>query len=392
MSNPISKATEPPLIVAPDADLRVLFNLPPDVQIEFRGSPILALDQRFNNATASTQYLSHELVRERFFYTLPPALWEAICQKIGENRFDSQLVEMERKLGRMCGDHSASVGLWRGQILPFAHLHSLPPLQIDAADFDSSANPKNQAHADHIARVAQQHLEGPARVSRAYLGWLLTNRQFLEEHDALLATWEPMIRRWGFHSLGLAITPFVPENGETELADWQPFNAAFEEFFVRWRLRGLAGPYLPMPLQPLMAGGFPFSVVKQLMRSGGVFCIPDTYPIPSRDELRGLLDGALHHAESPAHLAEWMKLIASENMAKQALKRFGRLFQLQHYYLILSSRHAAVHEGKLSRVRDVFSKFFATSARTIDVDLAEIRKRLGENWMARGASSPLGPY
>ncbi len=81
-------------------------------------------------------------------------------------------------------------GFWRGQGLAFPNLRVLPLPTISAAEIPNL----NQAAIDLALRNARQPLNNIARVTRAYLGWLLTNRTFLDEHDALLNHWQLMLR------------------------------------------------------------------------------------------------------------------------------------------------------------------------------------------------------
>ncbi len=145
MSN-ASPNTDDPLVVAPDADLRALFNLPANAEIYFDTSgvtglesepnePILALDPRFNNMTASSTHLRHALVQDRYFYTLPAELWSRVKEAVGSDRFDPGLVRLEESLGRMCGDHSSSPGfgevkVWLFQICEFCHCPRSRPLKF----------------------------------------------------------------------------------------------------------------------------------------------------------------------------------------------------------------------------------------------------------------------
>ena len=137
----------------------------------------------------------------------------------------------------------------------------------------------------------------------------------------------------------------------------EEFASAFEEFFVRWRLLGLAAPYLPVPLQPLMGGDFPATVLPQVTRAGGVFCLPDTFPIPSRDDLRNLLEASIHGSRKPGHLEEWMALICAKNSAKKPLVKYARLFQLQHYWRIVHQRYKESLRGKIDLLKGVMGRF-----------------------------------
>ena len=113
-------------------------------------------------------------------------------------------------------------------------------------------------------------------VTRGYAGWLLTNREFLDEHDAIFSKWSVMVQRWGLNNLGIFLPKGYLSQGldPTEDPKWPAYSKEFENFFIRWRLQGMAAPYLPIPLQPLMAGVFPISVVRQVSRAEGSFVCP----------------------------------------------------------------------------------------------------------------------
>ena len=147
-----------------------------------------------------------------------------------------------------------------------------------------------------------------------------------------------------------------------------------------------------------MAGNLPVSILPQLVRAGGVFCIPDTFPVPSRDELRNLLEGALHgRKDNDEHLKEWMKLIAKDNVAKKPILRFGRLFLIQHYYRVLRHRHSRALHRKSKVVNEILMKFLENtslkvSLKTIVSDVQFLQERLGRNWLERNPSWDIGPF
>ena len=254
------------------------------------------------------------------------------------------------------------------------------------SDDDMTAIGMDPLAARHSLRTySERDAEPLRRFRQGYIGWLISNRQFLDEHDALLAAHAQVVRRLGTDCVG-----FIRPSG-TILSDTEPapdprlaeFNPACEAFLTHWRLLSLPGPYLPIPLQPLMAGNFPQTVVSQLTRAGGVFFLPDTMPIPSRDQLRGMLDDTLHRGERPEHLGEWLEITRAGNNARNQLDRFGRLFEVQHYWRILHDRHPAALEGNIGWLEVALGEFFRLSDQTIHSDLIEIRRRLGDAWMDR---------
>jgi hypothetical protein len=353
--------------------------------IKFIGSPILATNPATNDLLQVEEFLSHPLVAGRYFYTLPAALWRALLDKLSEEEFDAKMLQLEQALAAVGGDHSRRVGVWRRHYVDYQGLRPTSAFEFSDEEQVRAWGLNPLELRDSLRLYAERDATPLERFRRGYAGWLLTSPQFLDEHDSLLADHAEAVRRWGTHLAGV----FVPRDmllpclDPTGDAAWQSFNTACNAFFARWRLRSLAGPYLPVPLEALMAGLFPWTVVEQLMRAGGVFFLPDTMPIPSRDQLRGLLDHALHRGEQPAHLAEWLALVRSDNSARNQLDRLGRLFEVQHYFRILRQRHRNAFEGNVGRIEVALSQFFNNSESTVHADLIEIRRRLGNTWLER---------
>jgi hypothetical protein len=377
------------VVVAADSPVRALAGVPPSAEVIFQGAPILALNPATNNLTASAGFLQHELVRDRYFFTLPPALWDETHRQIGADAFAADLAELETELGAICRDHSTKAGLWRGQAFPYHHLHRMAIPSVSAANMGWDMN---QADLDRQLRIAEQRIDGIARTARGYLGWLLLNPSFLNEHDAVLQAHQGVIARWGTAALGLPIRlPGFDQANADEQSVFLRADAQIVAFLCRWRLQGLAAPYLPVPLQPQLAGEVPTSVLNRYLQTGGLFVVPDTFPVPSRDEFRGMLDDALH-GSPPDHLAEWMAFVARDNTAKQTITRFARLFQLQHYWRVLHNRHPLALRRKSTVLKQVLASFLKTSEKSIHLDLIEIRSRLGNKWLDRGAGFSFGPF
>jgi len=386
-----------------DSDIRVEFDLSADSTIELLGHPIHALNPVINNGTLPAKFLSHRLIKDRYFFALPQELWKLLHQdlELGIEVFDKDLMELENAATRICGDCAFNVGLRSGAAFSYALLCTDRRCgRISVEQAKSIGLNLNQVALDYRVDRMNARLKPLTSVARGYVGWLMSNKQFLDEHDAIISKWINMVRRWGFDRLGILPLQgmFLPGDDPTTDPQWSAYGQAFEEFFTRWRLQGLVAPYLPIPLQPLMAGNLPVTVLPQLTRAGGVFCIPDTFPVPSRDELRNLLEGAIHGGQGKAknddeHLKEWMKLIAKDNAAKKPILRFGRLFLFQHYYRTLHHRHARSLHGKSSIVREVLAEFLGkVSMKTIKSDVRFLRKQLGKDWPERGRSSSIGPF
>ena len=98
------------------------------------------------------------------------------------------------------------------------------------------------------------------------------------------------------------------------------------------------------------------------MRAGGVFYLPDTMPIPSRDQLRGMLDDALHRKEQPAHLNEWLQMVRAGNSARNQLDPFARAFEVQHYCRVIHQRHPAALINNTGRFEEALARFLNVSS------------------------------
>ncbi len=337
----------------------------------------------FREIAVPEAYRSHPLIHERLFFTLPGPLLNAIVRKIGEERFDAELLQMEYALSDICGDHTQFVGFWGCQLIgyPLLRLPSsvLPRGQLLEAAAAWGMTPE---HIENAFKLGQATLDWNATVSRGYLGWLSTSPTFLREHLELFTTWETQIAKSGVLQLG----PLVPEGtmppGTQCLTDKsaQKFGKAFEDFYVRWRLNGLAAPYLPVPLTPKLSRSFPLTVLEQLRQAGGLFFVPDTFPVPSRDQFRRLLEDSLRSGQMPEHLADWTRIVQSSNAAKREIVRFSRLFELQHYWRAIWQRHSQALDRTEGKLKEALASFLAVDAQVIHRDLLAIRKRLGADW------------
>jgi hypothetical protein len=341
------------------------------------------MDPRFNNLAVPSSFANHPLIANRVFFALPRPLLEGVVRELGD-AMDSDLIELEFALSDCCGDHSQIIGYWNRWPIRFAHLR--PSHQLLEELLEAMPGPgSNAATNANVARVATSRIDRLWSFSQGYSGWLTTNRTFLNEHDALFSAWGTIVRRSGLSMVGVSQSYFNerPDFISASEPHWDDCKSAFQEFFVRWRLSGLAAPGLPLPISPLVAGGLPQSMLSQIRPAGVQVFFPDTFPIPSRDELRGILEDALRGSAPPEHLTEWFDIIRTSNPAKSKIDRFARLFELQHYWRILHHRHGLAIEGRLEALKRAVASFLGKQETTIHPDLLFIRKRLGPEWPHR---------
>jgi hypothetical protein len=311
---------------------------------------------------------------------------------LGESTFDEDLLRLEYALSEVCGDHTRIVGFWVGAPIHYDRLRVRPvsygtALGEYAEQFGKKAEQlgKKKARLEYALKTAEESLSWMANVSRGYLGWLLTNRDFLDEHYALFDKWKEEVRTQGIPTLGPLLAQAMDWPGAERAVDdrHRGFIEDFEALFHRWRLNSLTAPFLPVPLAPQMTGHLPASILRQLSGAGAFWFIPDIFPVPSRDQIRQLLDDSLRGGQKPEHLKEWTAMIRKDNTAKNQIARFARIFELQHFWRLFHQRHAEALYRKVGKLKEAFASFLECDHETIRKDLLSIGKRLGRDWARR---------
>ncbi|HEY2585497.1 MAG TPA: hypothetical protein VGI81_07030 [Tepidisphaeraceae bacterium] len=336
-------------------------------------------------------YREHRLIRGQFYSTLPRELLEDVVVAVGVDRFDPELLAMDRSLSAESGDHSAVVGFRNGFAVTYGQLGQarsvLSLLDEGIAAFGPPPGwPAMTSWHRAALAVADDRITRLRQTARAYAGWLCLDRQFIAEHDAFLATWGDKAREFGLD----APTPAPPPKDRPDAvpAPFREYTAARDRFLLRWQLAGLAGPYLPVPPMPHLplAGG---AAVLPNPALGTTFFLPTIFPLPDRQELKQRIDEALDRQRLSAHLGGWSELIATDMAHRgKVMPRLARVFVLQHYWRVLFARHAAALHRQLGRLHEAFAGFLGTAlggssieARVIKDDLVELgRARGGPNW------------
>lgn len=342
--------------------------LPSQVPPPFRGHPLLT-----SNAAP--------------YFTLPGELLRRVVARVGEDRFDADLLKMERTLSDACGDHSSQIGFWRGQPITFLLLRPNSDLTSDFFVQGMTQWGKTAAKAREILTLVEERLDWTAKVRRGYCGWLMTNRAFLEEHRRVLQDWAEEVAYSGIPGMGPVVrdAQAVPGAQRAE-GDLSAFLRDFEAFFIRWRLEGMPAPLVPQPMGVHLPVADLRPVLGHMRQGGTTFYIPDIWPVPSRDKLRDILEEALRNRDAPDHLKEWFEIVHSDNVAKNKITRFARIFELQHYLRALYARHAAALERKTPAIMTAISEYLGVSDDTIERDWASIADRLGPDWYLASAS------
>jgi hypothetical protein len=305
---------------------------------------------------------------------------------VGQERFDSELLEMEYELSDICGDHTFRIGFWGGEPINFALLR---PKRCLTGDFFAKATAKLLGKSEHEARrqlaLGQQRSDWTAGVHRGYCGWLMTNRAFLDEHRQIFEDWSDEVAQNGIPNMGPAVCD-TQAIADAQLADgeMERFIREFEEFFTRWRLEGMPAPFVPQPMGIHLPVTDLRPMFGHMCRGGTTFFIPDVFPVPSRDNLREILEEALRDRDGPDHLTEWFEIVHSDNVAKNQIVRYARLFEVQHYVSAFYARHESALYRKKSALIRALANYLGATKHSIEKDLHYIATRLGAEWHLAG--------
>lgn len=307
------------------------------------------------------------------YYMLPERLWAPFL-KTFETYLTDPDKRRERELIDAARDHDAAI--MNRCFVRYQELWPFAPVVVSKVMADSVN--RNPQQAVLLGRMLTSLLEEISGCRRAYLGWLLTNREFLDEHDALIGAHADEYSRSGFPAPVLSHVT-MPESLQVPRSPWVD---ACLKFYARWRLQSMTLPYLPniLPVQIPIAA----EPIHGPWREGVVqVSVPDI----SSTRGRGLMDNAIEQAarggEIPEHLRSWMRLVDRSNPAANALPKYSRWFRLQHFWRLIHRRYGQVLARKKGALMGVFAEFLEVSEDTIKTDLADIGKALGPGWEGR---------
>ena len=303
------------------------------------------------------QFVDHPLIAGKYFYTLPVGLLQLLGSNVGAERFDSGLMRLEYSLSEICGDHSLQVGFCDRNVICSVMLSRRPinltPEQAEFLNLDLSRSGLRERNS-----LMNERTTALWRQARAYLGWLLTNPEFLGERDALIRSHRAQILQHGFPistRIDISALPSVSRETEPESLE---FVDAVRRLCERWRLAKLNGPLLVEPLQPQLPSLLPAKNAESLGRGVLVFEIPDICRVSAGGTLGDIVHESLgHEVPTVIHLADWMAVVERSNASRGTLKRYERLFVFQHYMRVLYGRHSEVLGRCAAKVRRAIAAF-----------------------------------
>jgi len=271
-------------------------------------------------------------------YALPSSLLDAI-ESCLPGWLTTDAMGFERELAAFCELHRA-VAIAGGRTVSHEILLPTPAPEISRELFEELGWERHMSYqqACRAVRLASERLSPIHDQQEAYLGWLLTNSQFLEEVASLRARQDAEVEDSG------------------SLTDASPLFGEFASFCRRWQLVGMATWELPIPQGPNLSG-IPFPRHCEQPDTDVGIVTPVTMRLPARYPIREIAS-EVQRRKTPDHLNEWLRVLeGGEN--RPGLRRFARMFPL-HFYrnVVLLSRYGSGAPGIVPRLDEAFATFF----------------------------------
>lgn len=327
----------------------------------------------------------HPWIAGRWFYTLPGPLWDLLEASLRPLRINTEAMTFERQVTRIVEAGAGCVGLRDGTPFGDPYLVAGPPSSASdpvLAFYLRDCRQAGFATTD-VDRTIAVGVTPFRDAEKAYLGWLLTNRTYLDELQQL-HTAHPDLFADG--QLAPQPIPFQSISGHAETALLQasddPTARAVRAFCTRWRLRNMTGPVTFAPLSVQTPVGLPSMATELSQSSGTLVFIPDIAPLPDRDQLRILLENStrqtIRHTE---HLEEWYRWVRAGNLGRKSLANYAAVYVLQHYLRVLYSRYGDRLHRQHSVVARCVGVHQSLSADQVRRLMRLIKSRLGANWL-----------
>ncbi len=328
-------------------------------------------------------------------YSLPPTLLTKFEDEHVHERIPVDAWCATKAFADRC-EKDRSVGEWQRQPIRYDLLqrpHSvsnifeaIPEEWRKRPDWESSGWAAIAKQKDYLSeQFDKQH--GEVRLQRAaYAGWLVTNKQFIEEHDSFFVRHQATIKTHGLPILdNLPATVSAIEGSKPARGKIAALASDYTQFLGRWGLSRMAAPYLPeqSPLdQTLLPSEPPPPSIKR--RSRNAKLIDVNYlklmsPVQREAWLR-------LHLNSPNHLRGWATIVEAASSRRVQLQRYARLLQLHHYWFVINQNHTRELHGKIRAMTYAFARFLFPKSElhrkieTVKKDVQGLRRSLGPEW------------
>jgi hypothetical protein len=345
------------------------------------------------HAAAAPLDLCDSRTASRICYSIPESLWDALTEHV--ERADRGRLEtnFEVALTRRVDAIDTAVGLRNNFPIQDPYLRSPDDAKTIRLAEQMAAMAAGLTPPQLFPVPSWTMLRQLAKIrlgGAAYLGWLWTNRIFLDELAELHGAVPSLLRADALPPL-----PLPPPSGTidgnhpllTQDSRPDPTASHVRDFCTRWRLAQIVGPQTVYPLGPQLASPLPQLDAARTKTSGAVLYIPDIAPLPDREELRAMAEENVRAtASGQTHLSKWIEIVSAGSGKQQEIGSYAKIYVIQHYMRVLFSRHAERLHQSSNALQTAFATWLNVNVRTIRRAFAVISDRLGSGWMTRPSS------
>ena len=340
---------------------------------------------------SATNIWGDQRVSNSGFYSLPSSLMDAIESWGLSRQLDANAWEFERRVATEVESHAGWIGLspQLGITDPYLKYSLLSERDPNLTELVSQS--RDQGHRceglnDLLTGNAAVELQRINRAQTAYVGWLFTNRQFVDEFRSLKRDHGLFLRP------ELPIRPVYLGHADPRTlglqAEVDPVTDAVRAFVLRWRLLAIIGPRTVLVPGPQTPHLFP-PLGADPSETRATASHPDILPLPGRDELRQQFESQrLESIRDEDHLRQWTDLVEAETQGRRRLDSLCLWYRLQHYLQVFYERHGDRLYRNQAAVQNAFAAFLGCSDSTIRRATDAITERLGPRWWLPDQASP----
>jgi hypothetical protein len=294
-------------------------------------------------------------------YALPSDLLKSI-QNFVPKWLSAAEIAFEETLANLVARHY-SFGMFCGMPVKSFLLNRTPKPIISEDQFRLAGWDRYNMTLEDVLRavpLADERFDPIYEQLQAYVGWLLTNQQFLAERDRLRSRWEQLVMgSIPAYPVRIADEPDEPQSmpppqGGKDVT--KNMVSEFNAFYERWQIRRLVTWDLPEPFEVNLSG-CPTPGGCQPENSKFGFDLTPILRLPARYPLQQIL-ADIQHQETPEHLRPWLD--AQDRMHDDGLRhgRFGHFFEIVFFRdTVLASRYQDRFSGHVELLDYAFADF-----------------------------------
>lgn len=294
-------------------------------------------------------------------YAIPHELLQLLQSEVPSCLREEEFV-LEEELAEFCQRHDC-IGVETGRLLSWGWLtnpsrgrNESAGIGVTQADMKLLGWDRDWTlqQANHLLNVGGERTDAIRQPLQAFLGWLVTNPEFVAEVEDLKQKEQMHIAQ-----------------GEA------PDDALLCEYlaFCRaWHLDGMATWNLPIPQEVNLTGEV---IRSQLSEEAIHLTLPPTLKLPARFPLSQIMQ-ELRNQILPDRLAEWRDVMNQTAVSKSGMLSYRQMLLL-HFYrnIAFTSRYGDRVAGNLHRLDIAFGRFLGVRDESVKRLRLKIKQRLG---------------